>query len=423
MSNAITLALLDNLRVRIPGATDDVLKLELFNVVDELAREALRVSPPTDVDADPATWLASDLWVPNYQPLLDGTLARLYSQPGKPWSSLDLAKIHSERHMVLLNLARSEAASTPSTIYDRLISNLRVRIPMGRDALFKLEIFNTADKIRREALRLPPLTDANTAYSSWLPADMWDDAYQCLLHGVLYGLYSQPGTDHAAPDMAQAQFLLFQQELELLRNAQAAADNSDVLRLMDLARVRLPGARDNIIQLELFAAVNEFFQSSNAWREDIEFTVTPGVTSYELFQSSSASINRLMGVVNDAGKPVTAAMREPGLLELYQAPSQSAVYTAQVSLTVTNPTDKDGYPQYPSWFLNKYGNDILDGLLARMMAQIAKPYTQPQMAVVHGRNFKQAISFAKTEAMHNNTYRGQSWRFPQGFARGRARGI
>jgi hypothetical protein len=423
MSNATTLALIDNIRIRIPGVTDDVLKFELFNVVDEMAREALRVAAPTNVDDDPANWLSSELWVPNYQPLLDGTLARLFSQPGKPWSSLDLAKVHSDRYSVLMGLARSEAAGSPLTVYDRLISNLRVRIPVARDATFKLEIYNTADKIRREALRLSPLTDSNTAYTTWLPSDMWDNCYQALLHGVLYGLYSQPGTSYAAPEMAQAQFLLYQQELELLRNEQANADNTDILRLMDAARVRLPGARDNIIQLELFAAINQFFQDSNAWREDIDFTVSPGVTEYEIIATSPSSINRLMGVVNEYGTQIVASMREPGVLQLWRIPSETATYTAQVALTINNPTDREGFPEYPSWFLNKYGNDLLDGLLARMMSQLAKPYSQPQLALMHGRNFKQAISQAKTEANHSNTYRAQNWQFPQGFARGRYRGI
>ena len=423
MSNAVTLALFDNIRIRVPGVTDDVLKLELFNTIDEMAREALKVAAPTDIDADPATWLSTELWVPNYQPLIDGTLARLFSQPGKPWSSLDLAKIHSERYGVLLGFVRSEAAASPATVYDRLISNLRVRIPMARDALFKLEIYNTADKIRREALRLPPLTDINTAYTSWLPADRWDDCYQALLHGALYGLYSQAGTSHSQPEMAQAQYLLFQQEMELVRNDLATASNTNLLRFLDMARVRLPGARDNIIQLEFFATMNDFFQRTNAWREDIEFTVTAGVKSYDVIQTSPSSINRLVSVLNENGSYVAATMKNPGVVDLMVEPSKTATYTAQVALTISHPTDSTGYPEYPDWFLDKYGNDILDGLLSRMMTQIAKPYSNPQMALMHGRNFMGAVTQAKVEAMRANTYRAQAWRFPQGFANRRSRGI
>jgi hypothetical protein len=423
MSNAVTLALIDNIRVRVSGVTDDVIKLELFNIVDELAREALRVTAPSNIDDDPANWLSSELWVPNYQVILDGTLARLYSQPNRPWTSLDMAKIHSERYMLLLGLARSEAAASPATVYDRLISNLRVRIPMARDALFKLEIYNTADKIRREALRLDPLTDINTAYSSWLPADRWDNCYQALLHGVLYGLYSQVGTAYAQPEMAQAQYILFQQELELVRNELATASHTNLLRFIDMARVYLPGARDNIIQLEFFAVMNDFFQRTNAWREDIDFTVTAGVKSYDVIQTSPSSINRLISVVNENGSYVAATMKIPGVVDLMVAPSQAATYTAQVALTISNPTDSTGFPEYPDYFLDKYGNDILDGLLSRMMTQISKPYSNPQMALMHGRNFMGAVTQAKVEAMRANTYRAQAWRFPQGFANRRSRGI
>jgi hypothetical protein len=53
-------ALMDVFRSRLPGAPDGLIKLELYNTVDEVAREALRTTHPDDVDADPATWLTDD---------------------------------------------------------------------------------------------------------------------------------------------------------------------------------------------------------------------------------------------------------------------------------------------------------------------------------------------------------------------------
>lgn len=421
MANATTNAILDNIRARLPGVTDDAAKLEMFNTVDELAREALRVTAPSNVDAEPDTWLDSALWVPNYSVILDGTLARLYAQVNKPWFSAELAKVHSDRYMILLGLARQESASAPASAYDRLLANLRVQIPTARDAALRLEIYNTVDKIRREALRLAPLTGTETDPATWLPADKWDDCYQAILHGALARLYSQTGNAWANPQMAVAQLQLFNVEMELVRNETASSAAREFDKLMDMARARLPGARDNIIQLEFVAVMAEFFQQTNCWREDVTFKVTPGKTVYDVFPTQVSTIVRLMEVTNSSGSRVSATMPEPGTIKLFNDPSQEDTYTATVALSVDDPVDRDGYPVFPNWFLKKYSYDLLDGLCARMMSQLAKPYSQPQLAAAHRRLFMSAMNVAKSEAMHEQAYQGQKWSFPQTFTRRKAR--
>jgi hypothetical protein len=191
----------------------------------------------------------------------------------------------------------------------------------------------------------------------------------------------------------------------------------DLSRLMDNLRIKLPGALDGVIQLEMFSALNEFFQNSNAWTEDIEFETVGNEQSYLLVQTQPGAINRLMYVVNADGTPIAATMQTPGELELVYAPTDGLTLTARVALTVTDPVTREGYPDYPDWFLNKYGNDIMDGVLGRMMSQMAKPYSNERLAIFHMKKFQNAISQAKVEAQHKNVYRGQAWRFPQTFSR------
>lgn len=204
--------------------------------------------------------------------------------------------------------------------------------------------------------------------------------------------------------------------------------NADMNRLMDNARIRLPGALDAGIKLELFSVLNEFFQESNIWYEDIDFAVTP--TAYTYLESPSSYtydiepadqgvINRLMGVVSITGTLQSAVMPIPGSIILGHSPNQADTYRARVSKTITDPVTRDGYPLFPDWLLNKYGNDILDGVLGRMMSQLAKPYSNVNLAGVHLKLFKQAVNKARTEATHQNLYRGQRWSFPQTFARNR----
>lgn len=203
--------------------------------------------------------------------------------------------------------------------------------------------------------------------------------------------------------------------------------NADMNRLMNNARIRLPGALDATIQLELFTVLDEFFQTSNIWTEDLTFNAVPteatyledpDALTYEIVPTNGV-INRLVGVVDSKGFGQNATMAIPGYVVLTYSPNTADTYTARVALTVTDPTTRDGYPEFPDWILNKYSTGILDGVVGRMMSQLAKPYSSPSVALYHLKKFKQTMSQAKVETQHKNVYGGQSWRFPQTFATNR----
>ena len=203
--------------------------------------------------------------------------------------------------------------------------------------------------------------------------------------------------------------------------------SADVNRLIDNARMRLPGALDKAIQFELFTLMNEFLQNTSMWVEDISVDVSPtsqtylenpDAYKYDLVPDGGA-IYRLMYCQNTQGIQQKVMMPEPGTLVVQYAPSTADTYVVTVAKTVTDPVTREGYPEFPAWILNKYGNEILDGLLGRMMLQVAKPYSSPTMAALHMKNFQQGMARARVETMHGNVYRAQSWRFPQTFARRR----
>lgn len=204
--------------------------------------------------------------------------------------------------------------------------------------------------------------------------------------------------------------------------------STEINRLMDHARVRLPGALDSALKMELFVVMDELFQNSNIWLEDISFSVTSTSESYienpdayiYPVTPTNGLITLLIAVADSAGQLQVATMPAPGQIMLASLPTQNDTYTARVALTVTDPPDSEGYPVFPSWVLERYGSDILDGLLGRMMSQIAKPYSSPTMALFHLKKFNQCVRRARNSAVRQNTYNVQSWRFPQTFAsRGR----
>lgn len=199
---------------------------------------------------------------------------------------------------------------------------------------------------------------------------------------------------------------------------------ADMLRLMDHCRVRLPGALDAAIQQEMFAALDDLLQTSQLWYEDITFTANPTQDTYEenpaaytyTLTPTSGAVVRLLTVSDDEGNLRGASMPIVPDLILAYAPSAVETYTARVVITVAG-VDADKYPILPDWIIKKYQSQILDGVLGRMMSQVAKPYSSPQMALLHLRKFKSFVHRAKVEALRENTYATQRWFFPQSFNR------
>lgn len=209
------------------------------------------------------------------------------------------------------------------------------------------------------------------------------------------------------------------------------AADAEVTRLINNAMLRLPGATLSIIQQELFVVMDEFFKGSNVWQEDIDVAIAgnaPAGTVYLLAATQPAVIDKLMWVFEKSTQPqiirgtqIGAAMSVPGELTLTLQPSSDTVYTATVALTVEDPVNRDGYVVFPVWVLQKYTGIILDGLLAKMMTQPSKPWSNTQLSVYHHRKFTGGIAQARVEATRNNTYRQQAWRFP-GFTGGSQKG-
>ena len=192
--------------------------------------------------------------------------------------------------------------------------------------------------------------------------------------------------------------------------------NADLRRIIDNCRVNLPGALDAGIQLALFSTLQDFFDGSNIWTEDIQFDVTPDEQNYSVVPPGVSAITRLIGVWNSDDQYVSASMRTPGDLYLAFQPSQADTFTARVALTITDPTNREGYPEFPDWILKKYGVGLIDGVLGYMMSQPAKPYSNERLGIFHMRRFRSVVARAKVEVAHENVYRGQNWKFPQTFA-------
>lgn len=190
--------------------------------------------------------------------------------------------------------------------------------------------------------------------------------------------------------------------------------------LINSVRARLPSALDGVVRLELQNVLKDFLAESNCLVDPITISVVPGVTDYSV-SSYNGVINRLMALLNESEMPVACSLIVPTItnpdfaVRLRDKPNTTATYTAYVALTPdpnTQPEDS-----VPEWLITKYREGFEDGVLARMMTQPAKPYSNLKLADYHGHKYRRAIAMARNEALHAYKFRGQGWGYPRGFFR------
>lgn len=191
---------------------------------------------------------------------------------------------------------------------------------------------------------------------------------------------------------------------------------TDFERMMNQARVKLPGASDAGLKGELFDTLNEFIGDSNVWDEWINVPIVPHEHDYVLTPIHGGMITRLVTIFdhNKIVLPADLPTFEPPSARLHLVWPQSNAITAHALVTkqIVLPNNKEDIPDAPAWLLPLYANKVLDGLLGRMMMQPNKSYSDDTKATYHLKRFRDAIAVTKTAKARGNLQGGQSWRFP-----------
>jgi hypothetical protein len=189
-------------------------------------------------------------------------------------------------------------------------------------------------------------------------------------------------------------------------------------RIMDSARSRLPGAIDTQVYFELASVLDEFFNLSTCWREKIYVPVVSPYTEYELDSANMASrIISLIGFVNSNDTPYGATLNSNNVMTLTRA-LETGDYYAWVALTVAKKLNDGNYPVFPQWVADRYGDVLADGIVGRMMAMPAKPYSSPNHALYYSKRFRNGAQLARVEINRQNLVGGQNWQFPRFAAQG-----
>jgi|SRR6478736_893453 len=187
-------------------------------------------------------------------------------------------------------------------------------------------------------------------------------------------------------------------------------------RLMETIRPHLPGAVDQAIRQELFPVCKTFFEESNVWTEDLDFTLPANTVTTEVLPYTG-KIVRLISVTKDRAPVynVTMTDTENGIIQFPYQSTAAGNYVCTVALTVSDPVSRDAFPIVPVDLVSKYWQTLMWGILSNMMAQPKKPYTDVSLASYYANKFNGSSSRAMQAQATGNTYGSQAWRFPQSF--------
>jgi hypothetical protein len=184
--------------------------------------------------------------------------------------------------------------------------------------------------------------------------------------------------------------------------------------LRDTLRIRLPGAVDGLINLELFNLLDEFCRTTNAYREVLSTQLEEGVQNYEITPEGKEIL--LVYQTAHYSLSVGGALFDDGVLKLPNPPTpEDLAYPLYTEVSLV-PTDSQADPEswLPAPLYQRFHQALLDGTLSRMMSQVAKPYSSERMALFHGRRFRNHMALARARVVGDSEPgAGGNWRFPR----------
>lgn len=410
------------LRAAVPGLRDPAIKHELFNAVVELCQYSLQITPPAPGGTDPATWLNDATYTKYQRYLIDGALSRLLAEPGKPWFNPELAGVHATYWQDGLRRAREEnaAVASPTNAYERVMATLRTAIPGALDSNIQQELFNVVDEVARDILQIAP-PPHNAAPASWLTDGQWAQHFRLIVAGVTFRMLLQshkPWTDAALASVHRQLWMELSTQSRIDVDTSAGPTASD--RLMDMLRTQLPGAPENTILAELFSVLQRMCRWGWLWIETRNVVLTNGVTVYTPAPAGTEIIQLLKVDHPTLGLRGTTFLH--GTLTLPYAPTAGDVAEGPVEATwVLAPAVNVSNAAVATWVPADIWSErfelIKHGVLGNMMAQPAKPYSNPVLAQFHLRSFEAQLATARVEVRNTGAFNVQAWRFPRLTAR------
>lgn len=308
--------------------------------------------------------------------------------------------------------------STTTTV--KILNNLRIQAPGAVDAAIQLEMFNVVEELCARYLQITPPTDPTTDPSTWLSDANYQLYSRLIIDGTLARILAQVAKPWTNTKLAEIHQQLYTEGLYVIQgNAGMTTVTTSpaatlTQRLMDNLRMNLPGAQDAWSTLELFNTVDEFCRTTNGWQDVEPITLVVGQTTYTITPAQT-EILEIVQIAHPTLNLVSAAYSF-GKLALLTPPTAVDVAAGQllVTLNLTPDIDPGTDPEHwiPADMWRTHYQVWLHGVLGRMMSQLSKPYSNPQMGVYHLKKFRSLMFEAKHAIDAGPVPDGQTWKFP-----------
>ena len=167
-------------------------------------------------------------------------------------------------------------------------------------------------------------------------------------------------------------------------------------RIYDGIEGVLPGVQHSMVQLVLWDAIEEFCTRSTIWRVHVGWSMEAGVASVNLNPIDEvAAAVWVLSVHAPGGR---FRLKPPAQLVDLGPTTMARSGTAKV---VAKPR-RLAEEVVPSFLVDDWSEALRDGALYRLYTQPFKPYTSPQLAVLHGKKWRYALTLAQVTAKRAN---------------------
>jgi len=187
-----------------------------------------------------------------------------------------------------------------------------------------------------------------------------------------------------------------------------------VTNILDNARVELPGVTDAMVSIGLFNALDEFCRRSDANRFNVQVPLTEGVQEYYITFPDTVVI-RIFEIIHP-NMDTQGAWYDPddGKLTLPRAPDvNEAMEPVNINMSFAPKVGVTDIAEVmPELIWHRFYNTLIDGVISKCAAQIAKPWTHERKATYHGKRFRNGTMQAKAMAQVGFAPDSAGWRYP-----------
>lgn len=303
-------------------------------------------------------------------------------------------------------------------VHDRIMDNLRVRVPGAVDDGINLEVFNTVDDLCRNALYITAPTSFTSGNTTWLTEAQYKQHYRLIIDGTAYRLLMQANKPWSNPDLAKVHFIAFQEAMAQARIDQGndTSDTDITDRIMDELRMELPGAKDAQIQLILGSVVDEMCRTADIYPASIEILLVAGTNTYVGISPTGQNIVRIYnldhGTIDTGGATYDVYS---DTLSLATVPTSAD--TGELLVALASVTPRLAVQTWTNWLTTElwelHYQALIDGTCGRMMLQLAKPYSNPAMGRVRRQSFRNRMALARSQTVSGAAPDAQMWSFPR----------